>query len=277
MPAPDRYAVIGHPIAHSRSPQIHALFAQQTHQHMSYGAIDVAPAELALRVHEFFAGGGHGLNVTLPHKETVMALAGDLTARARTAGAANTLIRNADGRLTADNTDGAGLVRDLTHTLRGAVRAQRVRLLGAGGAARGILAPLLQLEPRELVIANRGEERAGALARAFAALGPVRATGFAALDGACFDLIINATAANLESQLPPLPPGTLAATTICYDLFYAGSDTCFTSWAREHGAAQVHMGLGMLIEQAAESFYLWRGVRPDTRPVLAALAASRAH
>jgi len=277
MPAPDRYAVIGHPIAHSRSPQIHALFAQQTDQHISYQAIDVAPEQLALRVHEFFDGGGRGLNVTVPHKQAVITLAAQLSERASTAGAVNTLIADAHGRLTADNTDGAGLVRDLTHNLKLAVRAQRVLLLGAGGAARGILAPLLQLEPRELVIANRGEERAAALARAFAPLGAVRASGFAALDGAGFDLIINATAASLESQLPPLPPGVLTATTICYDLFYAGSDTCFTSWARARGAAQVHMGLGMLIEQAAESFYLWRGVRPDTRPVLAALAAQRAH
>jgi shikimate dehydrogenase len=277
MPAPDRYAVIGHPIAHSRSPQIHALFAQQTDQHISYDAIDVAPEQLASRVHEFFAAGGRGLNVTVPHKQSVIALVAQLSARARTAGAANTLLLDAHGRLTADNTDGAGLVRDLTHNLKLVVRAQRVLLLGAGGAARGILAPLLQLEPRELMIANRDAARAAALAQAFAAAGPVRGSGFAALDGACFDLIINATAASLESQLPPLPPGLLAATTICYDLFYAGSDTCFTSWARAQGAAQVHTGIGMLIEQAAESFYLWRGVRPDTAPVLAALAAQRAH
>jgi shikimate dehydrogenase len=277
MPAPDRYAVIGHPIAHSRSPQIHALFAQQTGQHISYGAIDVAPEQLAPKVREFFAAGGRGLNVTVPHKEAVIALVGQLSERAATAGAANTLIADAHGRLTADNTDGAGLVRDLTQNLKVTVRARRVLLLGAGGAARGILAALLQLEPRELVIANRGEQRAAALARAFAPLGAVRASGFASLDGASFDLIINATAASLASQLPPLPPGVLTASTICYDLFYAGSDTCFTSWARARGAAQVHTGLGMLIEQAAESFYLWRGVRPDTGPVLAALAAQRTH
>jgi len=277
MPAPDRYAVIGHPIAHSRSPQIHALFAQQTGQHISYEAIDIAPQELALRLREFFEAGGRGLNVTVPHKEAVLPLVGALSARVRTAGAANTILRQADGTLLADNTDGAGLVRDLTHNLAITVRAQRLLLLGAGGAARGILAPLLQLEPRELVIANRDVERALTLARAFAPAGPVRGCGLAQLQGPCFDLIINATAASLAAQLPPLPPSVLGAATICYDLAYADSDTRFTCWAREHGAAQAHMGLGMLVEQAAESFYLWRGVRPDTGPVLAALTARRGH
>jgi shikimate dehydrogenase len=271
MPAPDRYAVIGHPIEHSRSPQIHSLFAQQTHQNMVYSAIDVAPEELAPRVREFFAAGGAGLNVTVPHKESVIALTGSLSARARTAGAANTIVKDARGHLIADNTDGVGLVRDLTHNLRVVVGARRVLLLGAGGAARGVLAPLLELKPRELVIANRSVDRALALARAFAQLGPVSGTGFAELDGACFDLIVNATAASLLSQLPPLPVCVLGAATICYDLVYANSDTRFTHWAREHGAAQAHMGLGMLVEQAAESFYLWRGVRPDTQPVLSAL------
>jgi shikimate dehydrogenase len=277
MPAPDRYAVIGHPIAHSRSPQIHALFAQQTGQNIAYGALDVPPQDLAPRVREFFATGGRGLNVTVPHKEAVLALSATLSARARTAGAANTLLQDAARQLIADNTDGAGLVRDLTHNLRIAVGGRRVLLLGAGGAARGVLAPLLELKPRALVIANRGMERALALAHAFAALGPVHAAGFAQLDGECFDLIINATAASMQAQVPPLPLSVLGATTICYDLGYAGSDTRFMLWAREHGAAQAHMGLGMLVEQAAESFYLWRGVRPDTAPVLSALAAQLAH
>jgi len=279
MPAPDRYAVIGHPIAHSRSPQIHALFAQQTDQNMVYSAIDVAPEDLTGRVREFFGAGGRGLNVTVPHKESVIALAGSLSARAQTAGAANTLVQDAHGRLLADNTDGAGLVRDLKHNLRIAVDSLRVLLLGAGGAARGVLAPLLQLKPRELVIANRSVGRALALASAFAPLGPVRAAGFAELDGESFDLIINATAAGLQSEMPPLPPCLLGTATICYDLAYAsaGSDTRFTQWARAHGAAQAHMGLGMLVEQAAESFFLWRGVRPDTAPVLSALGAQVAH
>jgi shikimate dehydrogenase len=275
MPAPDRYAVIGHPIAHSRSPQIHALFAQQTGQDMVYSAIDVAPEELTRRVREFFGAGGRGLNVTVPHKESVIALADSLSERAQTAGAANTLVQDARGRLLADNTDGAGLVRDLKHNLRIAVRSLRVLLLGAGGAARGVLAPLLLLKPHELVIANRSVGRALALASTFGALGPVRAAAFAELEGESFDLIINATAASLQSDMLPLPACVLGAAAICYDLGYpgAGSDTRFMHWAREHGAAQAHMGLGMLVEQAAESFYLWRGVRPDTAAVLSALGA----
>ncbi len=277
MPAPDRYAVIGHPIAHSRSPQIHALFARQTDQNMIYDAIDVAPAELAPRLGDFFASGGRGLNVTVPHKQTVIACCSSMSERVRIAGAANTIVRGPAAELRADNTDGAGLVRDLTHNLHVMVQARRVLLLGAGGAARGVLAPLLELKPRELVIANRSVERAVALASGFAALGAVRASGLAQLDGMHFDLIVNATAASLQGQVPPLPASVLGASTVCYDLFYAGDSTRFTQWALEHGAPQAHMGLGMLVEQAAESFYLWRGVRPDTAPVLAALAAQQLH
>jgi shikimate dehydrogenase len=277
MPAPDRYAVIGHPIAHSRSPQIHALFARQTRQNLIYDAIDVAPQELAPRLQDFFASGGRGLSVTVPHKEAVIACCSSFSARVRLAGAANTIVRGPAGELCADNTDGAGLVRDLTHNLHIAVAARRVLLLGAGGAARGVLAPLLELKPLELVIANRTVERALTLASAFAALGAVRGSGLAQLDGTHFDLIVNATAASLQGQVPPLPPSVLGAGTICYDLFYAGTATRFTHWALAHGAAQAHMGLGMLVEQAAESFYLWRGVRPETAPVLAALATQHPH
>ncbi|HEY1724530.1 MAG TPA: shikimate dehydrogenase [Steroidobacteraceae bacterium] len=276
MPAPDRYAVIGHPIAHSRSPQIHALFARQTGHNISYGAIDIAPAELAARVHEFFAAGGRGLNVTVPHKQAVQPLAARLSERARIAGATNTLIADAGGLL-ADNTDGTGLVRDLTRNLNVAVRGRRVLLLGAGGAARGILAPLLELEPRELVIANRSAERAQILADAFAGRGPVRAVGLTPMGAARFDLIVNATAASLQDQVPAVPDEVIGPETICYDLVYADRDTRFVQWARAHGAARAHMGLGMLVEQAAESFLLWRGVRPDTAPVLAALAGRLSH
>ncbi len=277
MPVPDRYAVIGHPIAHSRSPQIHALFARQTRQTMIYDAIDVAPQELQAQLGDFFASGGRGLNVTVPHKETVIACCGSASERVRIAGAANTIMVGPAGELIADNTDGVGLVRDLTRNLGIAVGARRVLLLGAGGAARGVLAPLLALAPRELVIANRNVERAVELASAFAALGAVRGSGFAQLDGTHFDLIVNATAASLQGQLPPLPASVVGAGTACYDLFYAGNATRFTQWALESGAAQAHMGLGMLVEQAAESFYLWRGLRPDTAPVLAALAAQQSH
>jgi shikimate dehydrogenase len=272
MPAPDRYAVIGHPIAHSRSPQIHGLFALQTRQHMRYDAFDVAPEQLSSQVHEFFASGGGGLNVTVPHKQAVAALCDHLAPRARTAGAVNTLWRDAEQRLVGDNTDGIGLVRDLTQNLGVSVAGRRVLLLGAGGAARGVLAPLLALQPQELLIANRSAARALALAGEFAASGPVRGVGFDELEGLRVELIINATAAGLQRQLPPLPASALASGPICYDLAYGARETAFASWTRAHGARQSHTGLGMLVEQAAESFFLWRGVRPETNSVLAAIA-----
>ena len=272
--SPAEYGVVGHPVAHSRSPFIHAIFARQAAQNMVYRLHDIAPADLQGFVTDFWQRGGKGLNVTVPHKIAACGLVGTLSERATRAGAVNTLLMDAGG-ITGDNTDGAGLVRDLKHNLRIAVGSLRVLLLGAGGAARGVLAPLLLLKPRELVIANRSVGRALALASEFAALGPVRAVGFAELEGDSFDLVINATAAGLQSDMPPLPSCVLGAAAICYDLGYAGagSDTRFTHWAREHGAAQAHMGLGMLVEQAAESFYLWRGVRPDTAAVLSALGA----
>jgi len=271
--APDRYAVIGHPIAHSRSPWIHARFAQQTGQHLVYTAIDAAPAELTLSVRGFFAQGGRGLNVTVPHKLRVLELLDDLSERARIAGAVNTIVRESDGRLRGDNTDGIGFVRDLTHNLQVPVSGKRVLLLGAGGAARGLLAPLLALKPAVLVIANRSPERARDLAAAFTTHGPVQGTDFAQLESQRFDLIVNATAASLHGELPPLPPAVLAAAAVCYDLVYAHGSTPFTRWARECGVAQCATGAGMLVEQAAESFLLWRGVRPETAAVLAALRA----
>ncbi|HEV7985998.1 MAG TPA: shikimate dehydrogenase [Steroidobacteraceae bacterium] len=272
-PAPDRYAVIGHPIAHSRSPWIHAQFAKQTGEHVSYAAIDLAPAELTPRLRDFFVQGGRGLNVTVPHKQAVLPLLDELSERARIAGAVNTVIRQPDARLRGDNTDGSGFIRDLTHNLGFSVSARRVLLLGAGGATRGLLAPLLALEPAELVIANRSPERAAELAQRFASRGAVRGCGYEALGSQRFELIINGTAASLDQQLPPLPLAVLEAATICYDLAYAAGGTRFVRWAREHGVARCVDGTGMLVEQAADSFMLWRGVRPDTAPVLATLAA----
>jgi shikimate dehydrogenase len=268
---PDRYAVIGHPIAHSRSPWIHAQFAQQTGQHLQYASLDVAPAELGQRVREFFAHRGRGLNVTVPHKQAVLELMDSLSERARIAGAVNTIVREADDRLHGDNTDGVGFVRDLTYNLGVSVAGRRVLLLGAGGAARGLLAPLLALAPSELTIANRSPERARELASAFATRGAVRGTGFAELESQSFELIVNATAAGLQAQLPPLPLSVLQRAAVCYDLGYGHGATRFIQWAREHGVARCYTGAGMLVEQAAESFLLWRGVRPDTTAVLAAL------
>jgi shikimate dehydrogenase len=273
MPAPDRYAVIGHPIAHSRSPLIHRLFAQQCQQYMTYTAIDVTPEQLIPWVSKFFASDGRGLNVTVPHKQSLLTLPNRLSERARIAGALNTLLRDSSGHLLGDNTDGVGLVRDLTENLRVTITAHRVLLLGAGGAARGVIAPLLELKPAQLVVANRSVERAGALAAAFAGFGPIRATSFSELGGCRFDLVIHATAAGLEGQVPPVPASVLRSQgTVCYDMGYAGGeDTPFVRWAREQGAAGAHTGLGMLIEQAAESFYLWRGLRPNTASVRSAL------
>lgn len=280
MPAPERYAVIGHPISHSLSPRIHTLFAAQTGRSLRYEAIDVSPPELTATVRGFFAGGGRGLNVTLPHKQAVMALLARCSDAARDAGAANTLWSDAGGGLIGDNTDGLGLVRDLQHNLGVSVAARRVLLLGAGGAARGVLGPLLALAPRELLIANRDPARAAALAGQF---GPqVRSCALSALatpgtpgapDADAFDLILNATAASLSDELPTLSARLLHAGTVCYDLAYGLRETAFVAWARRAGAAAAYDGLGMLVEQAAEAFERWHGVRPDTAAVLASLRA----
>lgn len=282
----DRYAVIGHGVSHSRSPQIHALFARATHQSMQYGLIDVPPALFAATVREFFAAGGCGLNVTVPHKQAAALLADTLTPRARRAGAVNTLARgrapDAGAALLGDNTDGAGLVRDLTVNLGCTLHGARVLLLGAGGAARGIIAPLLECGLAALVIHNRHAARAQQLAREFADLGPVSAADTVIAEGRGnvaasaargYDLVINATSASLRGELPLVPVQAVGARTVCYDCAYGERDTVFVQWARSAGAMQAAMGLGMLVEQAAESFLLWRGVRPDTAPVLAALTA----
>ena len=269
----DRYAVIGNPIAHSKSPQIHAAFARQTGQALSYEAL-LAPVDgFAQTVAGFRAHGGQGLNVTVPFKLEAFALAEHHTARAQAAGAVNTLAFGADGVL-GDNTDGAGLVRDLTANLNFALAGCRILLLGAGGATRGVLLPLLDSRPARLTIANRTVAKADALAALFAARAgdtALDACGFDALAGRRFDLVINATAASLADELPPLPPGLYAEGALAYDMMYARAPTRFMRAALADGAARVADGLGMLVEQAAESFTLWRGVRPDSAPVLAEL------
>jgi shikimate dehydrogenase len=268
--AVDQYGVFGHPVRHSLSPFIHGLFARDTGQPMSYRAYDVPPQDFVARVRAFFAAGGRGLNITLPHKLAAVGVASELTPRATHAAAVNTLTRQGDDIL-GDNTDGAGLVRDLCDNLSLVITGRRILVLGAGGATRGILAPLLGLAPATLVIANRTRERAAALAAGFAELGATQGVGFAEVGDAPFDLIINATAASLSGEIPPLPAGTIGAQTVCYDLAYGKSATAFVNWAEQCGAARALQGLGMLVEQAAESFRLWRGVRPRTAHVLAAL------
>jgi shikimate dehydrogenase len=267
---PDAYGVFGHPVNHSLSPFIHGLFARQTGQLMSYRPYDVAPEEFAARVREFFAQGGRGLNVTLPHKIAAVEVADELTARAAHAAAVNTLAIKGEGIL-GDNTDGAGLVRDLCDNLSMVITNRRILVIGAGGATRGVLAPLLGLAPSLVVITNRTAARAEALAAAFSDLGATQGVGFDYLEAEPFDLVINATSASLSGEMPPLPAGVIGAHTVCYDLAYGKSATAFVLWARAQGCAQALQGLGMLVEQAAESFRLWRGVRPATGAVLEVL------
>lgn len=264
---PDEYGVIGHPVDHSWSPFIHELFARETGQALVYRRHDVAAEQFREYVLDFAARGGRGLNVTIPHKAAAAALSDELTARAARAGAVNTLTFER-GRIRGDNTDGAGLVADLRTHLALRLAGARILLAGAGGAARGVLGPILELQPAEVVIANRTAERARALARAFASLGPVRGSAYAELPPIAFDLLLNATAASLSGEVPPLPDAAVAPATVCYDMAYARSDTPFVAWARARGCRQAVQGWGMLVEQAAESFQIWRGVRPSTAPVL---------
>ncbi|NVD34308.1 shikimate dehydrogenase [Marinobacter lutaoensis] len=266
----DLYAVVGHPISHSKSPRIHSLFARQTGQAVEYTAIQAPLDGFADTVRQFFARGGKGLNVTVPFKEEAWRLAERRTARAELAGAANTLFQDPDGALVADNTDGVGLVRDLTVNLDVALGGRRLLVLGAGGAVRGVLGPLLAERPMELVIANRTLAKAEALARLFAREADSTRLGACGFEtpAAPFDLIINGTSASLQGDLPPLSAHVIGADTVVYDMMYSLQTTTFNQWALAQGATRVHDGLGMLVEQAAESFRVWRGVRPETAPVI---------
>jgi len=271
----DRYAVMGNPVAHSKSPRIHKLFAAQTHQQMEYGAILVEPGGLAKAVAEFASTDGRGLNITVPFKEDAWALAAQRSPRAERAGAVNTLVLHGSGEHFGDNTDGVGLVRDLRDNHHTTLEDARLLLVGAGGAARGVVEPLLQEQPERLVIANRTPDKALELAAAFHDLGPVEGCGLPELEGQCFDVIINATAASLSGKVPALPASIVTPQCWCYDMMYGDRPTAFMDWALAHGAGVALDGLGMLVEQAAESFYLWRGVHPDTAPVIAALRGQR--
>lgn len=267
----DQYAVMGNPIAHSKSPKIHTLFAEQTGQRLEYRAILVEPGAFALEADRFREAGGKGLNVTVPFKQDAWVYVDELSPMAERAGAVNTILFRDDGLAYGDNTDGPGLVRDLTLNHGYGLKGKRILLLGAGGAARGVIHPLLDAEPALLVIANRTAAKAAELALLFGDLGDVYGCGLDELDGRSFDLILNATAAGLRGEIPPLPDGLLAEEGWCYDLMYADEPTAFVRWGRNHGAARALDGLGMLVEQAAASFELWRGVRPQTGPVIRAL------
>lgn len=271
----DRYAVFGFPIKHSKSPKIHQLFAEQTGQALSYSAQEVPAEHFRTAVTAFFAEGGKGLNCTVPLKGLAFEFAGIKTERAQLSQAVNTLALQPDGSLLGDNTDGIGLVTDLTvnHTL--SLSGSRILILGAGGASRGIIGPLLEQSPHSLAIANRTVDKAVDLAQSFETRGRINACGFDHLSNQTFDLILNATSASLSDELPPLPEGLLAKDGVCYDLAYGNKPTAFVRWGREQHAAQSLDGLGMLVEQAAEAFFIWRGVRPQTRPVIDLLNAER--
>jgi shikimate dehydrogenase len=266
---PDRYGVVGHPVAHSLSPLIHRAFADANRQSMSYDRYDIAPENFDREVSAFFESGGRGLNVTVPHKERAATWADELTPRAQRAGAVNTLVKLEDGRIRGDNTDGAGLMADLTR-LGIEVSDRRLLILGAGGATRGILGPLKERRPAELVIANRTAERARALAGEqgcrYDELGPF-------LNRGDFDLVIHATPLGLTGDIPAVDPRVIGPRTFAYDLGYGKPDTPFIRWARQYGAAGVAQGLGMLVEQAAESFRIWRGIAPNTADVHRKIAA----
>lgn len=265
---PDRYAVMGNPVAHSKSPCIHAEFARQTGQRIVYTAIQVDEGGFAQAAELFRASGGKGLNVTVPFKREAWAWVDSRSPRATRAGAVNTIVFRDDGSSYGDNTDGIGLVRDLTVNHGITIAGRTVLILGAGGAVRGVLGPLLDERPRELVIANRTVDTAELLAREFSDTVPVSACGFPALAGRRFDLVINGTAASLEGSGLPLPDAILAPGSWCYDMMYGARPTPFLRWCERQGALGTADGLGMLVEQAAESFFIWRGVRPETAPVI---------
>lgn len=264
----DRYAVMGNPITHSKSPQIHQQFASQTKQHLLYEKLKVETQDFPEEVANFYENNGKGLNITVPLKEEAFKLATKLTERARRAGAVNTLILNAKGEYTGDNTDGVGLVRDLTLNHQTNLTNKDILILGAGGAVRGILEPFIQQQPARIVIANRTLERAQKLAADFSDIAAIEVFTFAELKGQQFDIIINGTSASLSGELPPLPANLLKENSTTYDMMYGKDDTPFMTWSRENNASKVIDGLGMLVEQAAESFYCWRKVKPQTKPVI---------
>lgn len=267
----DRYAVIGNPIGHSKSLVIHREFARQTGQGMKYDRILGSTDEFARDAGHFFDQGGLGLNVTVPFKEQAWQYANELSPRAWHARAVNTLIGLQDGRIRGDNTDGVGLIRDLGNNHGLNLHGMRILLLGAGGASRGVLKALLETNPASLVIANRTASKARELANHAAGLGPVSGCGLDALPGNRFDLIINATSAGLVGRIPEIPADCLVPGGCTYDMLYGSDPTPFCRWGEAHGAGTILDGLGMLVEQAAESFFLWRGVRPHTGPVIDSL------
>lgn len=266
----DHYAVIGNPIAHSKSPLIHTEFAIQTNQSLTYTAELVEVGGVTEFVEKFSRQNGKGLNITVPFKLDAFKLATSLSERAQRAGAVNTLMIRGD-EIFGDTTDGTGLLNDLKNNYQQTISGKRVLVLGAGGAVRGVLEPLLLESPESLTIANRTVSKAGELANDFSSFGNTKACGFEQLQGKQFDIIINGTSASLSGDLPPLPDNLIAENAVAYDMMYGAEPTVFMLWAKDKGAAHIYDGLGMLVEQAAESFYLWRKKRPETQGVISKL------
>jgi shikimate dehydrogenase len=259
---------MGNPVRHSKSPQIHAAFARQTGQNIHYHAILVAEGKFPDALAAFQAQGGKGLNITVPFKHDAWEVADHLSEKAKRAHAVNTLWFDNNGKRHGDTTDGVGLIRDLVNNHGISLAGETVLVLGAGGAVRGILDPLFDQNPARVVIVNRTLTRAEGLADAFSDRGVVTACSYEDLSGQQFRFVINGTAASLHGEVPPLPDDLLGKDAFCYDLMYANTDTVFIEWAQSHGTVRAHDGLGMLVEQAAESFFIWRGIRPETAPVI---------
>jgi shikimate dehydrogenase len=264
----DKYAVFGNPIKHSKSPAIHEAFAQQSDQAMRYRAVRVNLDGFAAAANNFFDQGGSGLNITLPFKREAYEFAQQCSERAQRAGAVNTLLKSPDGAVLGDNTDGIGLVRDMIANLGWTINGLRVLVLGAGGAVRGVLEPLLREHPGEILVVNRTAGRATELAGEFTDLGPIEGGAYSLIGERQFDLIINGSSGGLKGEMPDLPSSVLTERSCCYDMVYGAQPTVFMRWAAQHTAWAVADGLGMLVEQAAESFFLWRRVRPETGPVI---------
>ena len=264
---PDRYAVIGNPIAHSKSPEIHLLFAEQVGKHIAYEKIQTNKDGFAQAATRFFEAGGLGLNVTLPFKHDAYSFVNQHTDFARHAGAVNTIIRQGADNYLGANTDGIGLLRDLKKTLRLQLLGKSILIIGAGGVTKGIVEPLLHENPVELIVANRTVSKAAAITEDFRAIGKVQSCSLNQIPSKPYDLILHATSAVLQNTELVLPTEIIGPQTHCYDLSYSDSATPFMRWAKARGATNVVDGFGMLLEQAAESFYLWHGKRPDTAMV----------
>jgi len=260
----DQYAVIGNPIEHSKSPDIHLLFADQTGERLSYEKILTDEDKFSQVVTKFFINGGKGMNVTVPFKNDACQFVDELTEYAKHAGAVNTIYKNESGNFIGANTDGIGLLRDLKKTLRLQLLNKKILIIGAGGATQGIVEPLLNENPSELIIANRTVSKAEAITEQFKSFGKVSSCSLTEIPKQNFDLILHATSAGLRDDNVELPAAIISANTCCYDLLYSDQDTPFMQWAKSHKAGKVVDGFGMLLEQAAEAFYLWRGKRPDT-------------